>query len=363
MVSSMAVAIGIHLIIALSIGGYVVYEGIVPNPFFESDFGDAAAPDMLEELPSLIEEDPLPQIQTEQTQAVQEEGGADAPDLSDLITVSNASIAPTFSMPTAAGNPGLIRGSLTGGSGSGQGTGVGKGKVKLGSYFGGKDLGSRVLTGYLYDFKQDDGGTPLSYDKGVYGSISRAFTDSWRISTIKDYYRSAEPLQLTQIIIPLMGAEVAPAAFGVADEVQPRGWMAHYEGYITPPETGTYRLCGQADDVLIVRVNEEIVLDASLTTGYSNADMSQVRNDLGRLYGGKWMELYAGESYPIELIVGEVPGGGFNAYLLVQEQGKNYDTHPTGYPILPVFQMIPTEVPENPGIQVDGTLVFGAPAP
>jgi len=362
MVSSMAVAIVIHFIIALSIGGYVVYEGIVPNPFFESDFSDGGTPDIMEEMPTLLEEEPLPMVQTEQTQVVEEEGGADSPDMSDLITVSNASIAPTFSMPTVAGSPGLIRGSFTGGSGSGEGTGIGKGKVKLGSYFGGKNMGSRVMTGYLYDFKQDSNRNVQSYNKGIYGNLSRVFTDSWRISEIKQFYRSAEPLQLTQVMIPMMGADAAPAAFGVADEVQPRGWMAHYEGNITPPETGKFRLWGKADDVLIVRINEEIVLDASLTDGYSNADMSKVRTGEGGLYSGKWMELREGESYPIELVIGEVPGGGFNAYLLVEQEGQNYDRHPNGYPILPVFQMIPTELPEKSELKVDGALVFGAPS-
>lgn len=368
MLSSLGIAIIVHLIIALSIGGYVVYEGIDLVPFFQSDFSDSTATEsLIEELPTLIEEEPLPQIQSESVQVAQEDGGADAPDMSDLITVSHSSLAPSFSMPTVAGNPGLISGSFLGGSGSGTGTGVGKGKVKLSSFFGGSNLGSKVLTGYLYDFKQDSKRKSTNYIKGNYGSISKRFTDSWKKSELKDYYRSSEPLQLTQIIMPEMGANVAPAAFGVASEVQPSGWMAHYEGNITPPESGNYRLYGKADDVLIVRINGEIVLDASLTEGFSLADKSVVRQGVGQLWAGKWMKLDQGMVYPIEIVVGEVPGGGFQAYLLVEKEGVNYDTSSGGYPILPVFQMIDTDIPKAvPGIRVqyqDKALIFGAPYP
>ncbi len=367
MLSSLGIAIAVHLIIALSIGGYVVYEGIDLVPFFQSDFSDPVATDnLIEEMPTLTEEEPLPQVQAESVQVAQEEGGADAPDMSDLITVSNSTLAPSFSMPTVAGNPGLIAGSFLGGSGSGTGTGVGKGKVKLSSFFGGKNLGSRVMTGYLYDLKQDSKRNPIQYNKGVYGSISNKFTDSWKKSELKDYYRSSEPLQLTQIIMPEMGADIAPQAFGVASEVQPSGWMAHYEGNITPPESGTYRLYGVADDVLIVRINGEIVLDASLTEGYSQADKSVVRQQVGKLWAGKWMKLNQELIYPIEIIVGEVPGGGFKAYMLVEKEGVKYDTASGGYPVLPVFQMISTEIPKVSGNTLkfqDKALTFGAPFP
>jgi hypothetical protein len=365
LISSMGIAIVIHVVIALAVGSYVVFEGIVPLPFFQSDFVEAAPSSMIEEVPTLIEEEPLPAVASAVVETViQEEGGSDAPDMSDLITVTSATSSPSFTMPTVAGNPGLISGRFTGGTGTGQGTGIGRGKVKLGSFFGSKNIGPGVLTGYLYDFKQGSDKKPLGYNKGNYAAISREFTDKWRPSILKDYYRTPEPLQLSQIIMPEMSASVAPDAFGVADEVQPSGWMAHYQGNITPPHSGAFRFCGHADDVLIVRVDEEVVFDGSLTEAYSNVAASVREGIGGSVKAGKWIELQKGTVYPIEIIVGEVPGGGFQAYLMVQEKDKKYETHSSGYPILPPFQMIPTEIPEEVirrGIRIlDEGLIFGA---
>jgi hypothetical protein len=374
MLSSMGIAIVIHVIIAVAVGSYVVFEGIVPVPFFESDFVDTSSQSsMIEEVPTLIEEEPLPTVASSQVETVQEEaGGSDAgPDMSDLITVSSSSLAPSFSMPTTAGNPALLSGNLFGGSGTGEGDGIGKGKVKLGSLFGSRNLGGGALTGYLYDFKQNSDKEPIKFN---YNTISRSFTDSWKDKDLKEYFRSDNPLEVTQIFMPNMPADLAPKAFEVEKDVQPKAWMIHYQGKISPPRSGTFRFCGGADDVLIVRVDGDIVFDGSWSEGYSNANMSEVRQKIGASFGhgpgmfaGKWMRMRAGDVYPIEIALGEVPGGYFMAFLMVQEKGVDYDQNPKGYPILPVLQLMPTEIPDYEvnqkygGFEVmkDG-IVFGA---
>lgn len=372
LLSSFGIALFVHLIIILAVGSYVVYEGIVPARFFESNFVDGNQDSLMEEMPALIEEEPLPQVQSTETEVVQEEGGADAPDFSDLITVPAPTFTPSFSMPTATGNPGLIQGSLTGGSGTGNGTGIGTGKVKLGSLFGSRGLGGAALQGHLYDFKQNNDGDPIG--KPDYKTISRAFTDDWDEAVLEDYFKAPTTLSATQIFMPTIEASTAPAAFNVEDEVRPSAWMVHYKGEISPPHSGKFRLVGAADDVLIVRVNGKIVFDGSWSDGYSSADGTEVRKSIGESFGwgkgmlaGKWMTLRAGSTYPIEIALGEVPGGRFMAFLMVQEDGVNYKQNALGYPILPVFQLMPTELPDYQvnqkfgGFEVleDG-LVFGA---
>ena len=43
----------------------------------------------------------------------------------------------------------------------------------------------------------------------------------------------------------------------------PKQWVALYEGKIAAPETGRYRFWGVADDVLLARVKNRLVIDAS----------------------------------------------------------------------------------------------------
>lgn len=144
MLSSLGVAVAIHALIALAVGGYVVYEGIVPVPFFESDFDVNTQMDSaVEDVPVLIESEPLPEFQSAVVETVQEPGGGESgPDMSDLITVSSVNTSPSFSMPTTVGTPGLLVGSLTGGAGSGSGKGRG---VGMGTFFGQKVSGNLAV--------------------------------------------------------------------------------------------------------------------------------------------------------------------------------------------------------------------------
>ena len=52
----------------------------------------------------------------------------------------------------------------------------------------------------------------------------------------------------------------------------------------------------------------------------------------------KQVELKAGEALDMEMIIGEVPGGAFCSYLLVEVDGVDYERNRQGAPILPVFK-------------------------
>jgi hypothetical protein len=85
------------------------------------------------------------------------------------------------------------------------------------------------------------------------------------------------------------------------------------------------------------------------------------------MYAGKWMKLRKGDSMPIEIALGEVPGGHFMAFLMIEEKGEKYKQNSKGYPILPVFQLMPTEIPDYKvnekwgGFEVEKEgIVFGA---
>jgi hypothetical protein len=47
----------------------------------------------------------------------------------------------------------------------------------------------------------------------------------------------------------------------------------------------------------------------------------------------------AGESYPMEVLIGEWPGGDFKAWLLIEKDGEKYEKDAQGNPILPIFKL------------------------
>jgi len=57
---------------------------------------------------------------------------------------------------------------------------------------------------------------------------------------------------------------------------------------------------------------------------------------LGR---GDPVQVNAGESYPIEILIGEWPGGQFKAWLMIEKDGVQYEKDANGTPILPIFKL------------------------
>jgi hypothetical protein len=45
-----------------------------------------------------------------------------------------------------------------------------------------------------------------------------------------------------------------------------------------------------------------------------------------------------GVNYPVEILIGENPGGSFEAFLFIEQEGRRYKTLPDGRPILPLFR-------------------------
>jgi len=145
-----------------------------------------------------------------------------------------------------------------------------------------------------------------------------------------------------------------------------------YTGLITPPESGSYRFVGHADDVLFVAFKGDLVFEGSwsdvLQKEYSKMHTTQYphfKTSHQNISAGKWVKMNAGEVYQIEILVGEVPGGFFSAWLMVEQKGKEYKKNSKGYPVLPLFQTADTEVPRyqvndtGPEVLKDG-LVFGS---
>jgi len=378
--TGLSISIVLHLVIFLSVGSAVIFEGKMPLVLFFGGTEDPAGAvlDVLEEMP-LLEEDP-PELETNIPESeMLPDNTMDASDVTatmDVITSTAVTSAfPTsFNMPTTPGN---LSGKLLGsGDGSGQDNGPGKGKIKLSSLFGSHSLGAGTLSGFLYDFKQDAQGRPTelasvystSKTKGserqkAFRTELAEFLESWDESKLEKYYRTKQPLSTTQILIPRMAANGAPEAFDVAAEVDPSAWVILYKGNITPPQSGSFRFAGRADDLIMVRVDGKVVFDGNFGPSfYPEARVEIIDTGFGKGdRAGQWVRLRAGDTYPIEILVSEIPGGTFYARLFIQEKGVEYNTRENGSIILPPFQMMPTEIP--PGFEgkiLEEGPVFGA---
>jgi hypothetical protein len=236
--------------------------------------------------------------------------------------------------------------------------------------------------GHFFDLKQDPKGrltdigelvvAGKEYKKKAsakYYEVLQRFVSGWAPNRLNDYFMAPREKFATTFIVPDISADEAPKAFGVEDQVKPMKWIALYTGQIAAPETGKYRFCGGADDVMVVRVKKDVVLDASLhnKTGWKSSDPDSGKFSLYKMEMviGDWMYLKKGEAVSMEVLLGEEPGGRFYCQLYIQQDGVEYATRSETYtdpdtnksevlqrPILPVFKTadIPDELARKMGL-------------
>jgi hypothetical protein len=274
--------------------------------------------------------------------------------LPDIPTTSSVSL---LSGMTGGGSSKGFGGGSGGGIGSGKGAGVGNGKNFVGLF--GAKFGANGLVGTFYDLKQDrdrdptkmmgpapdnigpqNAGAVVEFVKQVH-----AFVDGrWSEQKLRAYYQAPDKLIGTQFFIPNRSANAAPAAYGVADKVRPSRWVAHYKGRVKAPVTGKFRFVGFGDDLLVVRWDNKVALDAGYdapsidgVTVVHEADAERVYDDFSgrpriphipylktppgggpRFRAGPWIDVVAGTSYGMEVLVGETPGGAFFCYLGIE---------------------------------------------
>jgi hypothetical protein len=215
--------------------------------------------------------------------------------------------------------------------------------------------GGGALVGKFYDLKQLKNGTPskLDQDKGYPAELAR-FVNGWNEATFSKYFVGPNPLFTTQIFIPKINANQGPMAFGLGGRVQPKMWVVHYKGNVIPTESGTFHFVGMADDVLVVRFNGRVVLDCGSTNPSGHAPTKfyataglHLDPKMGWYKGlgvGDSFQVTGGQSYPMEVLLGEWPGGDFKAWLLIQKEGVEYEKDANGNPILPIFKLAPSTV-------------------
>lgn len=285
---------------------------------------------------------------------------------------------------TASFSSGLTGGGLSkgsgGGSGGGEGTGIGIGKGggrNFVSLFGSRGLNAVGLPGYFYDFKQTPKKEPTKYasdsasDEYV-DQVLRPLVRGFNNSEIDGkFYRSGDQLYASQIFIPSGSADAAPRAFEVEKDVSAKRWAAWYRGRVKAPKSGKFRFWGLGDDALFVRWDSRPALDAgwailSQGRGHNNHASFAGKPVLGvtatkqgkpspPFRAGPWFDVTAGRNYPIEIVISEIPGGAFGAWLLMEEA----DSSGKGSGELFLFRMsgepLPPGIRNDTGLEVDMT--------
>ena len=220
--------------------------------------------------------------------------------------------------------------------------------------FGQKNQSEAALMGILYDLKQSQDRQPTNVDaNGYWKVLDEFFSKGWDETILNKYYRVSRPLYTTQIFIPQISANEAPKAFNAEATVKPSRWIIHYKGQVSPPEDGTYRFVGSSDDFIAVAVNGKTELIAPLRqlspasfplTNWKSSDGFGLQAADGQFVNGDWVAMKAGEPIDLDVIIGERPGGVFNAFLMVEKQGGSYEMRGP-HPILPIFQVAAFDTP------------------
>lgn len=267
------------------------------------------------------------------------------------ITSKNADSALAISSLPSLSNPMLTAGAIGGGSskgfggGSGGGVGAGKGVGSGGgrnfvSLFGMKGSGVGVggLIGTLYDLKQTSDRKPTAAapaKTGIppYRSSVREFLESgWSPGRLQKFFKSPDKLVSGQLFITGRSADDAPKAFEVEKLMKPSRWVVHYRCYVEVPSSMPFRFVGSGDDFLIVRWNRKVALDDGYETflagggNYKDFGVKVTQEykvdrrpgGLHRLKAGPWIQVTKGTKVPVEVLMGETPGGVFDCYLAIE---------------------------------------------
>ncbi|MDR1192477.1 MAG: hypothetical protein LBK60_12580 [Verrucomicrobiales bacterium] len=355
-VGSFGISLLLHLAIFIGISGIVLIQSVPSKQFFSTEPGGPTSD--LPPPPEIPDENIDPDPSGDPADAAEEVQPARSAVPVEQITSSVATNV-TFTLPPQIGTvtgaaDGIGKGGVPGGKGSG---GRGGPPRALANPFGDRNIsGDDALVGTMYDLKQTANRKPSKFAPDTareeYLAFVKRLASSWNRALLEPYYKVEQPIGTYQIFIPKIFATAAPAAFKAEKYVAPKRWVILYTGNFTSPASGTYRFVALADDVLVVRLNGRVVADGSLFPATSCR-----REILGKpyiidhpqfqMYAGEWFQLEKGKQYPLEILLGENPGGDFAAYLQIQEKGVEYPQRKGFGPALPVFQTRPCAIPRG----------------
>ncbi len=228
------------------------------------------------------------------------------------------------------------------------------------------DIGNDFV-GTFYSMAYDRAGEKSKISTQEYAKIIHDFVDAgWNPRVFAPFFRSPQKLYTTHIFVPVVSSEFGPSYFGMepSPDFDPITWCVHYKGKIMRPEGGRFRFNGIGDDILLVRVDGKLVFNGSGDTWRKlvaphtrHKDDNRYFMGLSESLVGEWFELEPSKPVDMEVLIGEVPGGHFCAYLVVEEDGVDYEKNRQGMKVLPVFKT--GNISERVKEQIQYTLIQG----
>lgn len=209
------------------------------------------------------------------------------------------------------------------------------------------------LEGTFYDFRRDRRGRPIIMDPSQCIDVLSEFVRrGWKKSVLARYYQSPNTLYTTTIAIPPVQSALGPLAFG-EPETGSYCYGILYEGELVHEDDITFRFWGLGDDVMVVAVDGEVVLNGFYPRNGNEHDTERITphwtsNDpkareywlgIQRSNIGDWITLEGGKPRDLKILIGEIPGGLFQALLTVEVKGETYPRNPEDNgPTLPLFK-------------------------
>ena len=338
-------AVLLHLILFLLIATWVVFQA--PKPPTDANFGQVKS------MPVKLPPPPQPPSSSDAANNPQLE-----PQTVVVPVVTPPSVITTVNNNFTVDSHKLLDQALSHvtlpppeGTGMSPGASGGGGSSGTGSIYGSTTGNGQELLGYLYDLKQtpDKQQTDMadSNPSGAKNGLSflRSWVKDWDMGALNKYYKAPAPLYATQIFIPLRKSDESTKAFGVDGVVQAKRWIIIYDAKVMPPETGTFRFVGWADDFMMVRCNGDNVMDASYQgeelDPTATAELAGNGPEALPFKFGKWIQMQEGVAVSIQILIGEGPGGDSGFLLMVQKQGDNSKPGDD-----PVFQLMDGPIPD-----------------
>lgn len=220
------------------------------------------------------------------------------------------------------------------------------------SAFGSITNPGSALIGIFYDLKQNQ--KRENVDPRYFETYQNFLRSGWDENVLGSFFRATRPVYATQIFVPNMGAGAGPRAFNLQDVVRPTQWLVIYKGQVSPPEDGTYRFVGVADDIMAVAVNGKTVLVSNFGSGGESDSWeppepkSAIPGGPYTMQRGDWFNARKGQPLDLEVLIGEFPGNLFGAWLMIEKQGVEYpvveDSRYGTRAVLPLFQVAPQVV-------------------
>jgi len=206
--------------------------------------------------------------------------------------------------------------------------------------FGSKRSIGNDFEGIFYDLKRDRRGASLGTttpDKLIQ-DVRKFVSKGWDTTVFSRYYKSPNKLYATHFTTGVVPSVLGPMVF--EEDTGGWLWLVHYKGQLVHKEGITFRFRGSGDDILLVRVNGKMVLNAARNSASPNNYASQIdyrwrTSDLSSIdkyvlgsvssVAGNWITLEPGVPLEMEVLLGETNGDFFTAALLVEVQGEEYE--------------------------------------